>query len=270
MTHTDLVIVGYGVVGQNMHKLFPGAAVHDPAKRHEAFEWTDTYGQTQSARYQIAIICVPTDMRDDGSCDTSIVARVIDELDADVYLVKSTVPPGTCKRLSETLGKRVVFSPEFFGGTQHANAVDYDFVILGGKRPDTDVVAEAYKEIKPGSYRIMKTDSTTAELVKYAENSFLLTKVRFFVEFYRLAETIGVDVDEFRELLLLDPRIGRSHTFTYRDHPYSESHCLDKDCPAIVHYAREQGVDMPMLSEAIDANDRAKAGEERWARDGGV
>jgi UDPglucose 6-dehydrogenase len=255
MQHTDMVIVGFGVVGHNMALLFPDAAIHDPPKGLDAF-------RDHALRYSIAIVCVPTDMLADGSCDTSIVTQVIDELDADVFLVKSTVPPGTCKRLSETLGKRIVFSPEFFGGTQHANAVDYDFVILGGERPDTDVVAEAYKHIKSGSYRIAKTDWTTAELVKYAENSFLFTKVRFFVEFYHLAQAIGVDVDEFRELLLLDPRIGRSHTFTYRGHPFSRSHCLDKDCPAIVHFAHQHGISMPALEAAIEANDKAKEGAQ--------
>ncbi len=77
------------------------------------------------------------------------------------------------------------------------------------------------------------TDSRTAELVKYMENSWLATKVSFCSQFFEIAEKEGVNYEELRELFVLDPRVNHSHTFIYRDHPYWESHCLDKDVPAI-------------------------------------
>jgi UDPglucose 6-dehydrogenase len=175
-----------------------------------------------------------------------------------VFCIKSTIPPGTTDALAVSTGAALVFSPEFFGSTQHANGVDYDFVILGGTRLPTAVVAEAYKEVKPATFRIVKTDAVTAELVKYAENSFLATKVTFFNEFYRLAVSLGVDCDEFREVLLNDPRIGRSHTFTYRAHPWWDSHCLRKDVPAIVKEAERRGVQMPLLQAVLDVNKQHK------------
>jgi len=236
-------IIGYGVVGRNMRILFRDARIVDPDH--------DDSDKPGLIHYDIAFVCVPTDPLSDGSCDTSIVEAAIKENKADIFVIKSTVPPGTTEKIMEETGKNCVFSPEFFGGTQHANAVDYSFVILGGYRPHTDKVAELYKTIKDGSFHIAKTEPCMAELVKYAENCFLATKVTFFHEFSLIAESMGLDSDEFRELLLMDPRIGRSHSFTYRQHPWYQSHCLDKDIPAFIQFALSTG-QRARLIEAVD------------------
>jgi UDPglucose 6-dehydrogenase len=240
-----IAIIGSGIVGNNMHKIFPEAVMIDckPGYLLTTPEWVD-----------LAFVCVPTPMLPDRSCDTSIVEKVVRENRAGVFCIKSTIPPGTTNRLADETGEAIVFSPEFFGETQHANGVDYDFVIIGGSRKHSFVVAEAFKQKMPASFRIIKTDATTAELVKYAENSFLATKVTFFNEFYRLCKNLEVDVDEFREVLLNDPRIGRSHTFTYRDHPWYTSKCFDKDIPAIIFAAAKNGVAMHLLSAVHNAN----------------
>ena len=65
------------------------------------------------------------------------------------------------------------------------------------------------------------------------ENCYLATKVTFCNEFFRMAEKLGVCYEELRELVTLDPRIDPAHTFVYRDRPYWQSHCLDKDVRAI-------------------------------------
>jgi len=253
MDQSHIGIIGYGVVGRNMQiKVFPWAHIVDPKPANLPSRYLDKPGERH---YRVAFICVPTDSLKDGAADTSIVRQAIKENDADVFVVKSTVPPGTCLDLGAKLKKHVVFSPEYFGGTQHANAVDHNFVILGGPRPAVDIVAEEYKTVKDGSFRIMKTDTMTAELVKYAENAFLATKVTFFAEFHRLCNRLMVDTDEFRELLLLDERIGRSHSFTYRDHPYYDSHCLNKDLPALAAAADGFGIELPFLKAVIKTNE---------------
>lgn len=238
-----IAIIGYGVVGHNMQKLFPASDIIDPPK--------NLYG---SGVYDVAFVCVPTDMLDDGSCDTSIVESVVRQNRARVFCIKSTIPPGTTEQIAELTGKRCVFSPEYFGGTQHANSVDYDFVILGGNREDTVIVAEVYKEIRDGGLKIFQTDSRTAELVKYAENSFLYAKVVFVNEFARICQAFGVDVNEWRELWLQDPRIGRSHSFYYPDKPFVRSHCLSKDVPAIIESSRMTGYDPEFLREMVRVN----------------
>jgi len=252
MKQSDIAIIGYGVVGRHMGELFPEARIVDPfyaGKRDGLpFDWE---GENE---YSVAFVCVPTDRLPDGSADISLVAEAIIRNHADIFVIKSAIPPGTAARVEAETGKWLVVSPEFVGATPHSKGADEGFVILGGDRLATDMVAELYKERKSGDFRIVKTDALTAELVKYAENAFYATKVTFFAEFYRYAEALGVDIDEFRELLLLDGRIGRSHTFTYRAHPYYASHCLDKDLPAIVVAARKAGSPMPLLEEVVEQN----------------
>jgi UDPglucose 6-dehydrogenase len=241
-----ILIVGYGVVGNNMRKLLEPHVekvfIHDPAK-----------GYTHTELVDIAFVCVPTDRLEDGSADTSIVEKMCQEIKALVTVIKSTIPPGTSQKIAANKGGNIVFSPEYFGGTQHANAVNDNFVILGSdldyETHGVNKVAELYKHIFDGRGRIIKTDWKTAELVKYMENSFFAAKVSFVNEFSLYAEHIGVDRDELRELWLLDDRIGRSHTFSYRDAPFYDSHCLNKDIPAIIAQAKKDGGGLPLLTE---------------------
>jgi UDPglucose 6-dehydrogenase len=148
--------------------------------------------------------------------------------------------------------------PEYYGATVHANGYDYDFIILGGDRSNTGKVAEAFKEIYTGELRIFQTTFETAELTKYLENSFLAMKVTFCNEFYRLAKRLGVDYNEMRELFISDPRIGRSHTFVYEAHPFYQSKCFDKDIPAILKFAEQNGVNMPLMTSVYITNDMHK------------
>lgn len=247
-----IVIVGNGIVGGNMRKLFPDADIHDPPQGIIA---------DQDVVYDLAFVCVPTPCRDNGECNTDIVVEALDGVRARIYCIRSTVPPGTCTEIQDASGKKIVFMPEYYGETVHANAVDYGFIILAGDRKNTAVVAEAYKEISTGNLRIFQTTFETAELVKYAENCFLAVKVTFCNEFYRIAGKIGVDYNEFRELFIADPRIGRSHTFVYDSHPYYESKCLDKDVPALVAFAESIGCDPSLMRAVYMTNNKHKRGQ---------
>lgn len=85
------------------------------------------------------------------------------------------------------------------------------------------------------------------------ENSFLAMKVSFCVQFFKIAQEIGVDYEQMREIFVADPRINPSHTFVYADTPYWSSHCLNKDVTAIAatHYA-------PLLDSIIEFNESCK------------
>ena len=85
------------------------------------------------------------------------------------------------------------------------------------------------------------------------ENSYLATKVSFCQQFYNLAEQIGVDYEELRELFILDPRVNPSHTFVYRDKPYWDTVCLNKDVTAIAEV-----FDAPLLKDVIKFNEGQK------------
>lgn len=246
----EILIVGYGIVGKNMHQLFPGADLHDPFQGLQARE----------IDYDLAFICVPTPMDIDGSCDTSIVRTAVRETRAKCICIKSTIPPGTTDWLRETENKPCVFSPEYYGETVSANAPDYDFLIVGGPRELRRYVVEAYKQVYPGELKVFLTDARTAELTKYMENAFLATKVTFCQEFYRIAQAYGIDYDELREMFLADPRVGRSHTWVFKDQPYYDSKCLNKDVPALVRLSQGVGYNPKLIKQVIASNAEFKAG----------
>jgi UDPglucose 6-dehydrogenase len=243
-------IVGYGAVGKHLQGLFPDAAVYDKPLRLGSRE------DVNRCRY--AFVAVPTNERPDGSADTSIVEETVSWLETELIVIRSTVPVGTTERLKQATGKRIVFQPEYGPGEtpdHHFNSARrINWVILGGDRADTVAVADLYKRTFNAELVIQQTDSRTAELTKYMENCFLALKVTFCNEFYDLAQRLSVDYNELRELWLLDPRIGRSHTFVMPDERGFGGKCLPKDVAAMVHTASTAGYAPQLLMAMLDAN----------------
>ncbi len=246
-------IVGYGVVGRALARLFgyeagnPDVRVYDKfvagmndAKRRAAIQGCD-----------LVFVAVPTPQAADGSCDLTAVEEVVSWLVPPMCL-KSTVPPGTVDRLIETAGKRICFSPEYIGETRWhpwKGIESHGFVIVGGEKSLCDLVVRAYQQYLGPLVRYYMTDAKTAELCKYMENCFLATKVAFVNQFYDLAQACGVNYNELRELWLADERIGRSHTVVTEERGY-RGRCLPKDIAAIIRAAKPFG-GAPLL-EAID------------------
>lgn len=252
-----ILIIGGGVVGKNMKKIFQHADVYD-------IDMSETCkANINQQYYDIGFICVPTDKLKDGSCDTSIVKKAIfqHKHHVDHFCIKSTVPPFTTEDIVTEITPNVCFSPEYFGGTQHANAHEYNFVILGSPILDGEtvqMVAAAYEEVYPGDLKIHFTDSRTAELVKYGENAWLAMKVSFCNEFARICDAFGCEYRNWRELWLADPRINRSHTFVYNNKPYYDSHCLNKDVPGIIKAVEKQGYVPELLINMEKYNNKHK------------
>lgn len=245
----NVLIVGYGVVGQNLAKEI-AALKPDVADKYKEGVTTKRSG----LRYDVAFICVDTPrVCGKTPCDLSEVKHAIAETDAEIYVVKSTVLPGTIDALCKETGKRILFSPEYYGGTQHCNNYEFYFTILGGEREAAIEVQQLLQGVYDGRHAFRFTDAKTTELTKYMENSYLATVVSFCQQFYEVAEQIGVDYEELRECFLLDPRVSRSHTFVYRDRPYWQSHCLDKDVAAIA-----ETYDCKLLQSVIDFNEAQK------------
>jgi UDPglucose 6-dehydrogenase len=204
------------------------------------------------------MVAVPTPGRPDGSADVSIVEEVVGWIECEHIVLRSTVPVGTTDRLRGQTGKAIVFQPEY----GPAETPDHPFndlrkvrwVILGGERRDTVPVADLYKTTFNSDLVIYQTDARTAELVKYMENSFLALKVTFCNEFYDLAELYGVDYNELRELWLLDPRIGRSHTFVFPSDRGFGGRCLPKDVEGLISAARSARYEPKLLEAVLSTN----------------
>lgn len=251
-------IVGLGAVGAGIANLFPNAAVYDEPKGIGA--------RDEINGCDVVFVCVPTPTRTDGSCDTSIVEEVVQWISSAVIVLRSTVSVGTTSRLARQHGKRIVFQPEY----GPAETPDHPFndlrkvrwIILGGDREHCRIAAQAWKQVYSSDITIALTTAETAELAKYMENAFLATKVSFCNEFFDIARSVGVDYDELRELWLLDPRIGRSHTFVYPEKRGFGGRCLPKDLSAIVATATERGHDPTLLREVISMNERLRRSSE--------
>jgi UDPglucose 6-dehydrogenase len=258
MQKKTVAIVGYGAVGKYLKELFPEAAVYD--------EPLGLGQRDEVNRCQYAFVAVPTNPSADGSADTSIVEETVSWLRTDLIVLRSTVPVGTTARLQAATGKRIVFQPEYGPGEtpdhHFNNPRRVNWVILGGDRKDTVPVADLYKQAFNAELIVHQTDSRTAELTKYMENCFLALKVTFCNEFYDIAERFGVDYNELRELWLLDPRIGRSHTFVLPDDRGFGGKCLPKDVSAMVQTARKEGYAADLLIAMLETNARFRAERE--------
>ena len=154
-------------------------------------------------------------------------------------------------------GKKIVFQPEYYGETvahPFADPHNRNWVTLGGDEASTEKVAQLYQKVFTSELFIHQVDAKTAELAKYMENCFLATKVTFCNQFYDIAQAMGVNYNKLRETWLLDPRIGRSHTFVYPDNRGFGGSCLPKDLSATLYQANECGVDVPLLQSVWDTN----------------
>ncbi|HET7099806.1 MAG TPA: hypothetical protein VFJ52_01540, partial [Terriglobia bacterium] len=117
----------------------------------------------------------------------------------------------------------------------------------------TSLVIRAYQQFLGPSPHYYITNAKTAELCKYMENAFLATKVAFANQFYDIAQGLGVDYDELRELWLADDRVGRSHTIVTAERGY-RGRCLPKDISSIIHVATQSG-GAPLLEAVVRFND---------------
>lgn len=242
----DVLIVGYGIVGHNLAK---GIERLEP-EIYDKYKEKDT---RTKEKYDLCIICVDTPLNEEFLCDTTEVENALNEHDADVYVIKSTVLPHTTEKLIEKTGKTIVFSPEYYGATQHCNNFDFNFTILGGERSACLKIIQGLQEVFDARHTFRIVDSTTAELVKYMENSYLATKVTFCSQFQQIAKKHGVSYEQLRELFIMDPRVNAGHTFVYEEHPYWDSHCLNKDV-----YAIAKSENAELLLDMIKFNEKRK------------
>lgn len=231
----------------------------------------------------VYFVCLPTPMFEDGEADLSIVESVLKELSSvtgtRVAVVKSTIPPGTTERwnkLFEGTGLRVVFNPEFL---TEANALDdmrnQNRIILGGPRPHINTVKLIFQTAFP-KVPLVKTSSTTAEMVKYTINCFLSTKVSFANEVAQICEALdgkglNIDYDKVVEYAKLDPRLGNSHWAVPGPVPTHDGryvrgfggHCFPKDLNALVYVAEKLGVDAKVLKGVWAKNLEVRGPEDR-------
>lgn len=231
----------------------------------------------EGARF--VFLCLPTPEGEDGRADLRYINAVVEELanavESDVvFVVKSTVPPGTVaglrKRLAD-LGSqaRIVSHPEFLReGRAVQDFLEPDRIVIGAwDEVDADAVAGLYEKVDSV---VVMTDPTSAEMIKYANNAYLATRLTFVNTLANVCEAVGADIVDVVRGIGLDHRIGPH--FLQPGPGYGGS-CFPKDTSALIAVASDAGYDFELLSAVIEADEeqrRRVAEKVRQAAGGGL
>jgi UDPglucose 6-dehydrogenase len=220
-------------------------------------------GATNAARTaEFVFLCVQTPQSESGAADLSAVDDVVREIApvlraGTVVVNKSTMPVGSALRVAQLLSESgaasevgVASNPEFLReGTAVRDFLEPTRVVIGCD--DTAVavrVSELYRDVHAP---ILVTDPASAEMIKYASNAFLATKISFINAIANLCEAVNADVREVALGMGYDPRIG--FEFLHPGPGYGGS-CFPKDTAALLHTAEAAGYDFSLLRGVVDVN----------------
>jgi UDPglucose 6-dehydrogenase len=217
---------------------------------------------------EIIFLALPTPPGEDGSADLKYVLGVASDLgnimtDYKVIVDKSTVPVGTAEKVHAAVAKNfkgefdVVSNPEFLReGVAVDDFMKPDRVVIGAASERArKVMGELYAPFVRSGNPIIYMDVRSAELTKYAANSFLATKISFMNEIAQLCERLGADVDMVRRGIGSDERIGKR--FLFPGIGYGGS-CFPKDVQALVKSSSEVDYDFQILNAVMDVNEKQK------------
>lgn len=217
---------------------------------------------------------VGTPPDEDGSADLRYVLDVAREVGRHMehYLVvvtKSTVPVGTAKLIKATIneelekrGKRIEFdvasNPEFLKeGSAIKDFMSPDRVVVGVESEHArKLMTRLYKPFLLNNFRVIFTDIPSAEMIKYAANAMLATRISFMNEIANLCELVGADVNMVRKGIGSDTRIGSK--FLYAGCGYGGS-CFPKDVKALIKTAQQNNLEMHLVQAVEEVNERQKA-----------
>ena len=238
-------IIGNGFVGESQAFAFsPTSNVMiydvDPLKSNATID--------EVHNCDIVFVCVPTPMLIDGSQDLNYIMNVFTlAREKAIYVIKSTVLPGTTNLIQKKYPKiKVIFSPEFLSErTAKLDVLTQARVILGGKSELTSIVRQLFEQ-RFMNRNIIETDSVTAEMVKYMNNTFFATKVSILNEFKLLADKVGANWSDALNGFVSDSRIGDSHVHV----PGPDGKlgyggtCFPKDVNAFIIFAKKNGINL--------------------------
>ena len=232
---------------------------------------TDPVNAVKKNTFQLIAVGTPPD--EDGSADLQYVLAVsrtiAEHMDKDkIIIIKSTVPVGTADKVElsirETLNNRqvginfdVVSNPEFLKeGAAVSDCLKPDRIIIGTTNSSVQKKMKLlYAPFNRNRDRVIYMDNRSAELTKYAANCMLATKISFMNEMSNLAEILGADIEDVRQGIGSDPRIG--YQYIYPGCGYGGS-CFPKDVKAIIRTAREYHFTPSLLESVEKVNDRQK------------
>jgi len=260
-------IIGNGFVGESQAFAFsPTTDVRiydiDPLKASHTLE--------ETLQQEFVFVCLPTPMTMDGVQDISYIENFFESITPNedtIFIIKSTVLPGTTSKLIDKYGYNIIFSPEFLTErTAKLDMLTQARIIFGGSEELTNRVEELFTD-RFMNRHIIHTNSTTAEYIKYMNNTFFATKVAVMNEFYRLSQLIDVDWKTALYGFTADGRVGDSHLHV----PGPDGKlgyggtCFPKDVNAIINFAKEHGVSMNAIEGGWNTNVEVRP-ERDWEK----
>ncbi|NNE52449.1 MAG: UDP-glucose/GDP-mannose dehydrogenase family protein [Sulfitobacter sp.] len=230
---------------------------------------TDLKSSLEAVDAVFIAVGTPT-RRGDGHADLQYVFAAAEEIarslsDYAVVVTKSTVPVGTNRQIADIMAEAVpglefdvCSNPEFLReGAAIEDFMRPDRVVIGIESDRAAEVMDAiYRPLSLRDYPVVKTDLETAELIKYAANAFLATKITFINEMAALCERVGADIQQVAKGMGLDGRIGNK--FLHAGPGYGGS-CFPKDTMALARIGQEHASPMRIVETVIDVNERVKA-----------
>ncbi|TDP38066.1 UDP-glucose dehydrogenase family protein [Nocardia ignorata] len=216
------------------------------------------------AESEVVMLCLPTPMGTDGTADLSILEDALVTLSpilppGCVLVTKSTVPVGTATRIPALTGHRhpVVSNPEFLreGYAVH-DFLHPDRVVVGADEPDHEAAEHVAGLYEGTDAPVLRCDTASAELAKYASNAFLAVKLSFVNTVAELCEHVDADISKVTDAMGKDARIGPSFL---APGPGWGGSCLPKDTRALLAVAQASGVDFAIVRDAVRANDHQRA-----------
>jgi UDPglucose 6-dehydrogenase len=217
---------------------------------------------------EVIFLALPTPPGEDGSADLQYILRVANDLgpilrNYAVIIDKSTVPVGTAEKVHAAIASNakvdfdVVSNPEFLReGVAVDDFMKPDRVVIGTQSDRAKIIMEKlYSPLVRQGNPVIFMDERSAELTKYAANSFLATKITFMNEIANLCEKLGADVDMVRKGIGTDTRIGKR--FLFAGIGYGGS-CFPKDVQALAKSSKDAGYDFKILNSVMEVNHNQK------------
>ena len=264
MSKIKLGVIGNGFVGEAISFAFSSIADMyiydtDPSRCLNDLESVHNC--------DFVFICVPTPMYEDGSQDLSYVENAFEKAtDKPIYILKSTVLPGTTQGLSQQYPNlKIIFSPEFLTErTAKLDMLTQSRIILGGDLSLTEKAKSLFNQ-RFKSKNIIQTDCKTAELTKYMNNCFFATKVSIMNEFKLLSDKIGANWDDALRGFISDGRIGDSH-LNVPGHDGRLGYggtCFPKDVNALISFAESHKIEINSIKGGWKTNLEVRS-EKDW------
>ena len=267
MTKATVGIIGNGFVGNAVYQNVRDKVetkIYDVDKNRSL----NTFEEVLEQEY--IFVCVPTPMKVDGSCDLSILEKLFEDISEKnedplgkerTFIIKSTVPIGTTKKLVEKYPLLwIVHNPEFLTARNAvSDLAKADRTVIGGDPNLTGRVAKLYWGYVYWNQEpeIIQTTSDESEAIKYFSNTFLAYKVAYFNKVYDVCEKLGMDYKNLRKGITTDPRIGESHTQVPgidNDRGFGGT-CFPKDLNSLINQMESHDINADMLTEVWKYNE---------------